>query len=159
MKSRYSHSLADRTAIALVDFSTGVLQLSAIMPDASCNLILAYDDKPNRSTTPTEVFVYVVRNNDGAYFFNGVEVGDLNQAIQIYAMMCVEIIKSVATDEGREDYFEDLNRSSDDDDSDNRLMRAVRDDSSFVHREVITDDDDQEIIEHYAMETSEQAST
>lgn len=146
MNTRYSHTLADRTAITLVDFATEVLKLSAMMPGASCTLVLAYDDK-------LEVFASVERDDDGVYYFNSVDVGDLSQAIQIYSMMCVEIIKSVALDESCENFLEDINSLSDDE-SDNHLVSSVRSDSSFVHYRLEDDQDDQEIIENYAMEPS-----
>lgn len=101
-----THMLVDRTATALIDFSNQILKLASLLPGASCILVFAYDDETTVSSI--EVISNVERDNGGVYYLNSVEIGDLDQTIQIYSILCAEVIKSIAADEKREDDFEEL---------------------------------------------------
>lgn len=146
MDHKYTHLLTDRTAVALVDFSKGLLDLATLEPGGTCSLIMEYDDAP-QGTEYTEVFAYAERDDYGIYHLNGVEIGDLDQIIQIYSMMCAELIKCIATDEKREDYFERRDAEQQEPAFDNEetlLQRLAEMDSSPE-----SSGDDDEIYEIY----------
>jgi hypothetical protein len=149
---QYTHDLTDRTASALDDFSKGLMKIFCLRPGKTCNVIISYDDAPP-GTRHTEAMAYVELNEDGVYFFNDVEIGDIEQAIHVYSMMCAEVVKSIASDEKREDYFEDLDRkdsNSDDSETDRQiaaLLASVEDSPKSGGTEL--DDDECEIIENY----------
>jgi len=154
--SRYSHALRDRTATALTDFATGLLRMSALLPGMSCNIVLSYDDAPSY-TDLREVVLYVERDDNGIYFFNETEIGDLEQATMIYSLACAELMKTIATDEWREDHFEELSlaalpKSSDDNteislESLDELTNLLNEEDSDN-----SDGDELEIIEYYKPE-------
>jgi len=144
---RYTHQLADRTASALEEFSKGLLKISCLRPRKTCNVIVSYDDAPPE-TRHTEAMAFVELNEDGVYFFNEVEIGDLERTVQVYSMMCAEVIKSIAADEKREDYQKP--KESEDEESDRKMPELLAS-VDIVHEPDGTepDDDDEEIFEEY----------
>lgn len=152
--NQYTHNLTDRTALALAEFSKGLLKISTLRPGKTCSVIMSYDDAPAGALN-TEALAYVELDEDGLYSFNTVEIGDLEQVIPIYSMMCAEVIKSIAVDEKREDYFEDLGRSSIEtpETNEDRQVRELLASVDLVHEPDESEpDDDGEIIEEYKFE-------
>lgn len=105
---KYTHIRADQTAHALVSFSKSLMKLASLKCGQHCVLRLEYDDAP-RGTSNTEVIVFVERDEEvGHYFFNNVQIDDLDEAIQVWSMACAGVLKPIAADEKREDDFEEL---------------------------------------------------
>lgn len=109
---RYTHARADQTARALVSFSKSLTKLASLQPGQNCVLRVEYDDAPH-GTSDTEVIVFVERDNDaGYYYFNNVQIDDLNEASHVWSMACSGVLKQIASDERREDDFEELGETS-----------------------------------------------
>lgn len=171
----YTHARVDQTARALVSFSKSLMKLSALEPGQSCILRLEYEDAPH-GTSDAEVIVYVDRDDEvGHYFFNNVEIDDLNEAIHVWSMACSGVIKQIASDEKREDHFEEVGdeaipqslqeimdaySSPADDDGDGTVFRESEEDivSKFLRSSADADEDAQDeptIYEEYDGQTME----
>lgn len=108
---KYTHARADQTARALTDFSKSLIKLASLKFGYNCVLRLEYNEAPY-GTANTEVIVFVERDEDGSYFFNNVKIDDLDEAIRIWSLACADVFKPIASDEKREDEFEEVGEES-----------------------------------------------
>lgn len=158
MEEKYTHALNEQTASSLVDFAKGLKKLFELSPNEDCRLFISYDDAPV-GTEHTEALAHAERDDEGDYFFNGDRIGNLDQAVRVYALMCSGVIKAVAADERREDYFEDLDRNplpNEEDEAIRSLLSQVDleldlDDSDAYSETDDSDEEGEEIIEDYKM--------
>jgi hypothetical protein len=172
----YNHARADQTARALTSFSKSLMKLAALQPGQNCILRVEYDDAPH-GTSDTEIIVFVERDDEvGHYFFNNVEIDDLNEAVHVWSMSCSGIIKQIASDEKREDSFEEIGEEAipqslqeimdayrsptDDDDSEETVLHDRDEDivSKFLRSSADADEealDEPTIYEEYNGQTME----
>jgi hypothetical protein len=105
---RYTHDRREQTSDAMIAFAKSLQKLISLKYGGNCILRLEYETAPY-GTESAEVMVFVQRDEDeGFYFLNNVQINTLDDAIQVWSMACANVIKPIASDEKREDDFEEL---------------------------------------------------
>jgi hypothetical protein len=134
------HELADVTGSLLETFAKNVHKLFALEHGDTAYLSLEYES-PDGMTE--DVFIVVERDVDdkGTFIFNEVPVGDLNEAMQFYALSCAQLIKQAGADEvaaddmEREDSLELLGEFQEEEEEDKEAYQILpRDDDEATVR-------------------------
>lgn len=103
----YTHDLVDATAQLLQKYAHNIRKLVRLEHGDRISISVDYE-KVNGEVA--QVLVSVFRDEDGDFFFNEYLVGDLNGAMQFYAVACSPVIKEAALDEHGADRLEDVCR-------------------------------------------------
>jgi hypothetical protein len=107
MSTQYTHELVDATAQLMNAYAHNIRKLVRLEHGERITLSVDYE-KINGAAS--QVLVIVFRDENGDYFFNEHLAGDLNEALEFYAMACAPVVKEVAVDEHGADRLEDVCR-------------------------------------------------
>lgn len=107
MSNSYTHDLVDATAQLMEEYAHNIRKLVRLEHGDRITISVEYE-KVNGASS--QVLAIVFRDEDGDFFFNEHLVGDLNAAMEFYAMACAPVIKEAAIDEHGADRLEDVCR-------------------------------------------------
>jgi|GEM_PF-4160804 len=144
----YDHEYTNATASLLEDYASNIIKLADLRWGSNISLNLEFDDL----AFPKQVMIYVYRNEKGEYLFNEVPVGDKENAIKTYALICADIAKHVAVQEVNSNLLEDYLKNSNSKEESNVVSSSRISQRVYGTAVVSSSEEDEEIVELFPAE-------
>ncbi len=115
---KHTHALVGRVNSTLIDYAKNVIKLSTMCQGQSETLSLSYGEEgPYCAEIPdaefTDISIICDLSNEGVFFFDLVKVGNLEEALDAFALACSGLVKEIGRDEAAEDKEEDNEEDND----------------------------------------------